>query len=45
MGIEFGIPDVKPFVVQHLGKYERQAWQETEFPVRWTEPSGRTEKT
>ena len=22
-----GIPDVKPFVVQNLGKYERQAWQ------------------
>src|SRR5579864_8712160 len=32
MGIEFGIPGVKPFVVQNLGKYERQAWQEAEFP-------------
>lgn len=25
------IPNVKPFVVQNLGKYERQAWQESEF--------------
>ncbi|MBI3947995.1 MAG: site-specific DNA-methyltransferase [Armatimonadetes bacterium] len=25
------IPDVKPFVVQNLGKYERQAWQAGEF--------------
>jgi hypothetical protein len=25
-GIEFGIPGVKPFVVQNLGKYERHAW-------------------
>ena len=25
------IPDVKPFVVQNLGKYERQLWQEAEF--------------
>jgi adenine-specific DNA-methyltransferase len=25
------IPDVKPFVVQNLGKYERQAWQIAEF--------------
>ena len=32
MGIEFGIPGVKPFVVQNLGNYERQAWQEAEFP-------------
>jgi hypothetical protein len=31
-GIEFGIPGVKPFVIQNLGKYERQAWQEAEFP-------------
>jgi hypothetical protein len=30
-GIEFGIPGVKPFVIQNLGKYERQAWQEAEF--------------
>jgi DNA modification methylase len=26
-----GIPNVRPFVVQNLGKYERQAWQEAEF--------------
>ena len=25
------IDNVKPFVVQNLGKYERQAWQATEF--------------
>lgn len=25
------IPNVKPFIVQNLGKYERQAWQESEF--------------
>jgi hypothetical protein len=24
-------PDVRPFVVQNLGKYERQAWQAAEF--------------
>ncbi len=24
-------PDVQPFVVQNLGKYERQAWQQAEF--------------
>jgi DNA modification methylase len=28
-----GISDVKPFVVQNLGKYERQAWQAAEFPA------------
>jgi hypothetical protein len=26
-----GIPGVKPFVVQNLGKYERQTWQAAEF--------------
>ena len=26
-----GIPDVRPFVVQNLGKYERQLWQAAEF--------------
>ncbi len=26
-----GIPGVKPFIVQNLGKYERQAWQTAEF--------------
>ncbi|MHB1007358.1 MAG: DNA methyltransferase [Chloroflexota bacterium] len=25
------LPDLKPFVVQNLGKYERQAWQVAEF--------------
>ena len=29
-----GIPDVKPFAVQNLGKYERQAWQVAEFGER-----------
>jgi DNA modification methylase len=27
------IPGVSPFVVQNLGKYERQAWQAAEFPA------------
>jgi adenine-specific DNA-methyltransferase len=27
------IPGVRPFVVQNLGKYERQAWQAAEFPA------------
>jgi len=27
-----GIPQVKPFVVQNLGKYERQQWVGAEFP-------------
>ncbi|MCL4553169.1 MAG: site-specific DNA-methyltransferase, partial [Candidatus Marsarchaeota archaeon] len=26
-----GMPDVRPFVVQNLGKYERQLWQVAEF--------------
>jgi adenine-specific DNA-methyltransferase len=26
-----GIPTVRPFMVQNLGKYERQAWQAAEF--------------
>ncbi len=25
------VPDVKPFIVQNLGKYERQLWQAAEF--------------
>lgn len=29
-----GIPNVRPFVVQNLGKYERQAWQAAEFGVQ-----------
>ena len=28
-----GTRSVKPFVVQNLGKYERQAWQAAEFPA------------
>ena len=28
-----GVRDVKPFNVQNLGKYERQAWQVAEFPA------------
>jgi hypothetical protein len=28
-----GIKGVRPFVVQNLGKYERQAWQVAEFPA------------
>lgn len=27
------VRDVRPFVVQNLGKYERQAWQVAEFPA------------
>jgi hypothetical protein len=34
------IPNVKPFVVQNLGKYERQAWQAAEF----TTPEDQTQK-
>jgi DNA modification methylase len=26
-----GLPELRPFVVQNLGKYERQAWQAAEF--------------
>lgn len=32
-----GIPGVKPFVVQNLGKYERQQWQVAEFPSNGTD--------
>jgi len=28
-----GISGVKPFIVQNLGKYERQVWQAAEFPA------------
>jgi DNA methylase len=28
-----GIPSAKPFSIQNLGKYERQAWQVAEFPA------------
>ena len=40
-----GIPDVKPFIVQNLGKYERQQWQVAEFPRKRQRPSRRTERT
>lgn len=26
-----GIPGIRPFIIQNLGKYERQAWQTAEF--------------
>ncbi len=32
-----GVPGVRPFVVQNLGKYERQAWQAAEFPTNGTD--------
>ena len=35
-----GITDVKPFVVQNLGKYERQQWVQAEFD----NPQGRLEQ-
>lgn len=40
------IPGVRPFVVQNLGKYERQAWQSTEFGNggKGERESGRTEE-
>ena len=28
-----GVPGIRPFSVQNLGKYERQAWQLAEFPA------------
>jgi adenine-specific DNA-methyltransferase len=28
-----GMPGVKPFTIQNLGKYERQVWQVAEFPA------------
>jgi len=28
-----GVTNVRPFAVQNLGKYERQAWQAAEFPA------------
>jgi len=31
-----GIPNVRPFAVQNLGKYERQVWQVAEFPANGT---------
>jgi len=34
------IPNIKPFVVQNMGKYERQAWQVAEFAT----PEDQTQK-
>lgn len=34
------IPNVRPFVVQNLGKYERQAWQAAEFDVATAAATG-----
>jgi len=31
------VPGVKPFAVQNLGRYERQAWQVAEFPANGTD--------
>jgi adenine-specific DNA-methyltransferase len=31
------LDNLKPFVVQNLGKYERQAWQSAEFPSNGTD--------
>jgi len=28
------IPNIKPFIVQNFGKYERQAWQTAEFSIQ-----------
>lgn len=33
------IPNVKPFVVQNLGKYERQVWQASEFADNVDKPT------
>lgn len=37
------IPNVKPFMVQNLGKYERQAWQAAEFAQGDTRQSPETQ--
>jgi DNA modification methylase len=34
------IPSVRPFVVQNLGKYERQAWQAAEFQGQGRQDAG-----
>lgn len=31
------VPSVRPFLVENLGKYERQAWQVAEFPANGTD--------
>lgn len=37
-----GIPGVRPFVVQNLGKYERQAWQAAQFDAGRLPSAGET---
>ena len=37
-----GIANVRPFVVQNLGKYERQAWQGAELGGRGQKEEGET---
>jgi len=39
-----GIPEITPFVVQNLGKYERQAWQATLSPGPSPKVRGEQEK-
>ena len=39
-----GIPEITPFVVQNLGKYERQAWQATLSPGQAASPKVRGEQ-
>jgi len=38
------IPDVRPFVVQNLGKYERQLWQQQEFSNIKTEEARKRQR-
>jgi len=38
------IPGVRPFVVQNLGKYERQLWQEEQFKVKSEKPKVETKE-
>ncbi len=40
-----GIPNVRPFVVQNLGKYERQAWQAAEFDASVAAVSDRRQES
>jgi adenine-specific DNA-methyltransferase len=36
-----GIPGVRPFIVQNLGKYERQLWQQEQFRNQEAESKGK----
>jgi adenine-specific DNA-methyltransferase len=36
-----GIPGVRPFIVQNLGKYERQLWQQEQFRNQESESKGK----